>query len=282
MKHCHISILCNEITFLKQKLEFLYNNFEQIIFVDYDIMRNCNSSDGSIEFIENFEDKKEKITLIKFNENDLRSITNYNGVSMVEKRIMFAKGSQYIKDDIDLVWATDMDEFFDNSLISIAENEFKTDEKLITLNIPHFIFIYNQFNILKGDALHNSSYICPARITKHFKNKIYGHCNFESYGKTIKCDKDFIYHFGWNGLKRNLFKLNIYNRSNNLEKRKHNNIFLNIYYQALIKNEKYINISHPNPGLKMNSIKFEREVPDYIDIDKMMSELNDLSGIVLS
>ena len=85
MKHCHISIMSNELIFLKQKLKFLYDNFQQIIFVDYDIINNCNSKDGSIEYIENFNDEHNKITLIKFNENDLKTITNYNGGSMIEK-----------------------------------------------------------------------------------------------------------------------------------------------------------------------------------------------------
>ena len=29
---------------------------------------------------------------------------------------MFAKGSKFIKDDIDIIWATDMDEFFNKKV----------------------------------------------------------------------------------------------------------------------------------------------------------------------
>ncbi len=276
-KHCHMSIMCNELIFLKQKLPFLYENFDQIIFIDYDILNNCNSKDGSIEYIQNFNDEHNKITLIKFNKNDLKTITNYNGVSMVEKRKMFAKGSLYIKDDIDIIWATDMDEFFDKKLISVVEDEYKYDKNLITLDFPQYTFVYNQYNILKGNEINNSSYLCPARITKHFKNKIYGHCNFDSYGKTKKCEKEFIYHFAWIGYNRNKFKLNIYNRNNNPEIKRINDIFLNVYYKSLIKNEKYINISHPNPNLNMYSVKFDNKIPEYIDNLTTINELNKLN-----
>ena len=61
MKHCHLSIMCNELIFLKQKLNFLYENFDQIIFVDYDILNKQNSTDGSIEYLENFDDPENKL-----------------------------------------------------------------------------------------------------------------------------------------------------------------------------------------------------------------------------
>ena len=165
----------------------------------------------------------------------LKQLLTINGGSMIEKRKMFAKGSHYINDDIDIVWATDMDEFFDKNLKNIVENEFEQDTNLITLDFPEYTFVYNQYNILKGEEINNSSYICPARITRHFKNKIYGHCNFDSYGKTKKCEKEFIYHFAWIGYNRNKFKLNIYNRNNDSEKKRINDIFLNVYYKSLIK-----------------------------------------------
>ena len=116
MNHCHISIMCNELPFLKQKLLFLYNNFSQLIFIDYDIQNNCNSIDGSIEYIENFKDIDKKITLLK--DFDPDKIHEYNGESIIEKRKMFAYGSKYIKDNIDIIWATDLDEFFHKDLIN--------------------------------------------------------------------------------------------------------------------------------------------------------------------
>ena len=48
MKHCHISIISNELPFLKRKLPFLYKNFDQIIFVDgKNIKINCKQYESS-------------------------------------------------------------------------------------------------------------------------------------------------------------------------------------------------------------------------------------------
>jgi len=270
MKHCHILIICNELIFLKQKLNFLYKNFDQIIFIDYDILNNCNSKDGSLEYIENFNDTENKIVLIKFNSNDLNNIKSFNGVSMIEKRKMFAKGSIYVNDDIDIIWATDMDEFFDKKLINIVENEYINDIDLVTINIPHYIFVYNQFNIFSGENLDDTTYVCPPRITKHFKNKIYGHCNFETYGKTIKCNKEFIYHFAWVGFERIKFKNLIYKKKNNIKGLN----FTRKYSALLNKKKKIINICHPNKNVKMKSIQYNKKYPDYINIEEMINELN--------
>lgn len=278
MKHCHLSIMCNELIFLKQKLNFLYENFDQIIFVDYDILNKQNSTDGSIEYLENFDDPENKLHLIKFTENDNREITNFRGVSMIEKRKMFAKGSLIINDDIDFIWSTDMDEFFDKKLISIVEDEFNNDSQLATLNIPHYIFVYNQYNIFKGESINGSSYICPPRITKHVKGKIYGHCNFQNNGKCVKCEKEFIYHFAWVGVNRIKHKNQIYNQSNNERKREIGESFLKKYLMHLINNKKTIDIFHTNLDLNMKSIEFNQvdKIPEYINIEEMISELNSI------
>tara|TARA_B110000046_G_scaffold181916_1_gene214959 strand:+ start:443 stop:808 length:366 start_codon:yes stop_codon:yes gene_type:complete len=115
-----------ELIFLKKKLPFLYKFFEQIIFIDYDICNNTNSNDGSIEYIENFNDPENKIILIKDFYN--KDISGFNGVSMIEKQKMFSVGSKYIKDYIDVIWATDADEFFDYDLINEIDNLYKTDK----------------------------------------------------------------------------------------------------------------------------------------------------------
>ena len=60
MIHCHINLSCNELPLLRHKLPFLYKYFHQIIIVDYDILNDCNSKDGSIEYIEKFPDEKKK------------------------------------------------------------------------------------------------------------------------------------------------------------------------------------------------------------------------------
>ena len=66
VKHCHFSILYNELPFLKQKLPFLYKHFGQLIFFDLNVgTENPHFSlDGSHEFIRDYPDPDKKITLI--------------------------------------------------------------------------------------------------------------------------------------------------------------------------------------------------------------------------
>ena len=60
MKHCHFSILCDELPFLKQKLPFLYEYFDQLIFYDLNVRTLDFSTDGSHEFIKAFPDPQKK------------------------------------------------------------------------------------------------------------------------------------------------------------------------------------------------------------------------------
>lgn len=267
MKHCHISLLCNELPYLEQKLPFLYKFFNQIIFVDYDILNNCNSKDGGLEFIKEFPDPEKKIELLTdFSPN---KITNYNGVSMIEKQKMFAYASQFIKDNNEVIWATDLDEFFDVDMIKKVEGCYKNDDKLISINIPHIGFVYNQYNTFNYPGLF---YIKP-RITKHIKGKIYGHCNFDTYGKTIKLKDDFLYHFSYVGYERCHHKLVLFNKKSKNNNEEKNTEWLKKYLEHLKGNQKYININHPGNNI-IKSKKYEGSLPDYINIEEMVRKLN--------
>lgn len=263
MRHCHMSIMCNELEFIEHKLPFLYKYFDQIIFVDYDLVNKRNSTDGTIEYIEKFDDKYNKIKLIK--DFDPNKITDYNGASFIEKQKMFAEASKYVNDDIDLIWATDLDEFFDVELIENVENLYNNDNELITVNLPHKIFIYNQYNYLNKD-----DFYIAARITKHVKNKIYGHCNFDSYGKTIKYNKFYLYHFAYIGLRRSSFKLLKCYKSNIEFITK----WIDNYKNSLLENKKYIKISHPNPALQLYTENYNGNFPSYLDVDSLCTKLN--------
>ena len=264
MKHCHLSICCNELPFLKQKLPYLYQYFSQIIFIDYDILNSCNSKDGSIEYIKSFPDTENKIILLTdFNPNN---ISEYYGLSIIEKQKMFAYGSKYINDDIDILWATDLDEFFDDKIIIRIENEYKNDDKLISIDIPHINFCYNQYNIFNFNSLF---YIKP-RITKHFRGKIYGHCNFDTYGKTIKFTDQFLYHFSYVGYQRCYHKLVLFNTKTTSKHLQDD--WCKKYLQHLKNNDKYVNLVHP--GSKHSVIKYTGKYPDYININEMINELN--------
>lgn len=261
MKHCHISLLCNELAFLKRKLPFLYKHFDQIIFVDYDIIEEKNSTDGSIEYIENFEDPENKITLLKFSKHT--EIKTFRGVSYEEKRKMFAYASKFVKDDNNIVWATDMDEFFNETLISVVESLYNNDDKLQSIDLPHKVFIYNEHNYFPVDDF----YIVP-RITKHKPKFLYGHCDFDKYGKTIKYTEDFLYHYAFVGYKRTLHKQKLYDREdkNWFEK----------YLSFLNNGDQYVNLEHPSRHRRLRSDKYLGDHPDYLDVNNMCNELNEI------
>ena len=263
MKHCHISIMCNELPFLKEKLPFLYDHFNQLIFVDYNIIDKCNSNDGSIEFIENFPDVKNKITLIKdFNPNNVKI---YHGESFIEKQKMFAVASKFINNNTDIVWATDLDEFFNIELIKEVEELYKNDEQLQSIDLPHKIFVYNEHNYYDK----NDFYIAP-RITKHINNFVYGHCNFDKYGKTIKYTKQCLFHFAFVGFNRCSFKFHrVYNNRNF-----NHNEWLNTYLTSIKNNEKYVKLMHSNIHLNLISKPYTGNYPSYLNVEKMCKELN--------
>ena len=266
MNHCQISIMANELVFLKHKLPFLYKYFDQLIFVDYDIINKKNSCDGSIEFIENFKDPQNKITLVKnFNPDKIK---NFNGVSMIEKRKMFAKASEYVKDDIDIIWATDLDEFFFSSLIKKVEGIYKKRPDVISIDMPHTGFVYNECNYFKALG---EFYMAP-RITRHVKGKIYGHCNFNTYGKTIKLPSDPLYHFAYVGYNRCAFKFKIYKMKG--LKLVDENTWFSKYLKALKNNKKHIKLPVPRTDFKVFSEPYIGTYPPEINFKKLCQELN--------
>jgi len=263
MKHCHISILCNELPFLKEKVPFLYKHFKQLIFVDYDLVNKKNSVDGSIEFIETYPDPENKIILIK--NFDPSKIKYYHGGSFVEKQKMFSAASKFVHDNIDVVWATDLDEFFETELIKEVEELYKKDPALTSIDLPHRIFVYNQYNYYNKPDF----YIVP-RITRHKKKFIYGHCDFHSYGKTIKYTYRVLYHFAFVGFNRCSFKFEKIYKNSSFNHKK----WLQTYLSAYKNKQKYVKLSHSNTHFGLISQPYNGKYPDYLDVEKMCNELN--------
>lgn len=199
MKHCHFSILYNELPFLKRKLPFLYKHFHQIIFYDLNVKTLEFSDDGSHEFIKNFPDPDKKISLIE--QKDLTYVMNFNGRSFIRKQQMYAIGSLYVKSNMDVFWCTDLDEFFEESLIKKVEDTFKNTNSN-TILVPHEVYYFNDSYSIRKDLDY-------ARIMKHEPNRIYGHCEF---GKEPICtlDDEILYHFAYIGKKRVQFKSELY------------------------------------------------------------------------
>lgn len=253
MKHVHLSLCCNELPFLKRKLPLMYKHFDQIIIVDYDILNKCGSRDGSIEFMTNFPDPENKLKVIT--DFDPSIITEFEGVSVIEKRKMFAHASAFIWDEIDVVWATDLDEFFEPELLKIVEEKYK-DPSIVSIDLPHRVFIKDTRHIFNfGDNF----YICP-RITRHTR-KIYGHCNFRDYGKTVTLPH-YLYHFSYVGLNRIVHKLNVIAG--------HTPAIIRRFVDEYLKEGV---IHHPNPNLNAISIPFIGHLPTIADFDIMCQEL---------
>lgn len=257
MQHCHFSILYNEIAFLKQKLPFLYQNFDQLIFYDLNIVTNEFSNDGSHEFIKKFPDPKNKITLIE--KQDLSDVTNFSGYSFGEKRKMFAVGSEYIRDDIDYFWCTDMDEFFNETLIKTVEENVEDGYALL---VPHIVFWKNDKWI--GAKDNNTLIPIPwPRIAKHTTGHIYGHCNLQEQFQVKVINTEFIYHFAFVGKGRMRLKQTLYNRGNdsifNFDRVNNKMKIVRLrggseYYNMLVKN------THP--------------LPEYINVQEMFRDLD--------
>ena len=139
MKHCHLSIICNDLPFLKQKMDFLYKNFDQLIF--YDLCIYCvpmsHSTDGTYEYLQNYPDPENKITII--DKTDINDVEGNNGKGGIEKQRMYRVGSSYVKDDIDVFWCSDVDEFCDVGLIGEVERILENpDVSVIHMDMKTF------------------------------------------------------------------------------------------------------------------------------------------------
>lgn len=270
MKHCIINLPYNDLIFLKYKLPFYYKYFTQIIFIDYDIVYENNSNDGSIEFIKNFPDPDNKIVLVtEFKKIKDKIVFDYkNEGALIEEQQMMALSSKYIKDDIDIVWSIDLDEFFSKSLISDVEKEFKKDSKIVSIDLGWKTFIYNQYNLLNEK---NRTYgFYPIRITRHFKKKIYNRSDWRTYGTAKLLKNQWIYHYSYIGYRRCKNKLIMYNTKSTS---KHlQDEWLEEYINCLNRNDKYVNLIHP--GSLNKCIRYDGPFLEDFDIEKIVNELN--------
>jgi len=178
MKHCHFTILYNELPFLKQKMAFLYENFDQLIFFDLNVGTPIPhySTDGSHEFISEYPDPENKITLIE--RDNLDDVLNYTGAGSVQKQKMFSVGSQYISDDMDVFWCTDMDEFFHRDLIKKVETIFDEKPDVNSIDMRHYMFWKNT-NLILCDA-EDDGFDMYSRVCRHRPGNLYGHCSIHN------------------------------------------------------------------------------------------------------
>ena len=256
MKHCHFSILFNELPFLKQKLPFLYKHFDQIIFFDLNIKTGSFSNDGSHEFIKNYPDPECKITLIE--KADLSDVLNFKGVGFKVKHKMFAVGSSYVRDDIDVFWCTDMDEFFCRSLIPKVERKI-TSGLASSILVPHLIFFKNEKWLLCREGVEYQT-LPWARIVAHKSGNVYGHCSIATqFPPTTTIKNEIIFHFAYVGDSRVRLKCGLYPSGRTFMD--------NVWKFCLEDDEKLPILS--NGLIQQNHHNF----PNYINIKEMIKDL---------
>lgn len=249
---------------MKQKLPFLYKHFDQIIFFDLNIKTFKFSTDGGHEYIKNFPDPENKITLIE--QTDLSEIKKFEGQSFEEKCKMFAAGSKLVRNDMDVFWCTDMDEFFDEGIIRKVEASFNDKEKKVnTIVIPHVIYFYDHHFILanpKGIDTHPFPF---ARITRHVPGRIYGHCTLQKHTPVHVLKHQVLHHFAFVGDKRMRFKMGIY------EKKGWYNKVWKSFNPKDIPDKGVHGRWHPALDLGVKRSKYK--IPDYINVKEMMKDL---------
>jgi len=262
MKHCHFSILYNEIAFLKQKLPFLYQHFDQLIFYDLGVKEMDYSTDGSHEFIKEYPDPEGKITLIE--QRDLSNVKNYKGYSVLQKQKMFAVGSRYVHNDMDVFWCTDMDEFFQQSLIAKVEQRISGGSILV----PHLVFFKNHrwvFAEKKGPPLQHLPW---PRIAAHKPGNLYGHCSLhEQFKPVMRVGDERIFHFSYIGDEKVRFKADIYKVEKWVR-----DVWAKFKEPPLERGKLF---GHPamHPTLDMGIKMNDEPLPAYIDVEELMRDL---------
>jgi len=284
VKHCHFSILYNELPFLKQKLPFLYEYFDQIIF--YDLNVACDkphfSTDGSHEYILDYPDPQNKITIVE--ETDLSQVTKYYGGSGIAKRKMFTLASQYVRDDIDIFWCSDMDEFFCHPLIEEAELTLYRYPEVNSVSLDHYYF-WKDFDLILCDPTFDTWPGCPPRIARHKQGNMYGHCSLhEQYPKTKILDDHKLYHFAWLGEERCMYKFDYWKRDALTTGAPHLAAAYCKYVEEVWNtfDKKDINPPdkmwgypnmHPNPLIKKGVKFFQGTLPTYVNYDQLGKDL---------
>jgi hypothetical protein len=265
MKHCSFSILYNELPFLKRKLPFLYAHFDQIIFYDLNVKTFTYSNDGSHEFIKDFPDPDRKITLIE--RRNLSDVKTYYGVSFIPKRKMFAIGSRYVRDNIDVFWCTDMDEFFAESLIRKVDHAI-TNTKANAFLLQHLVYFANENWIFTEQ--NGTPFNLPwARIARHQKGNVYGHCSLSKQFKPVHTiDDEYLHHFAYIGNERVKFKCNIYDKAEFLTK-----IWNRFDCKMAYPEGKVYGYPDMHPGVKAGIMKSPYKIPKYIDVKQMVKEI---------
>jgi len=275
MRHCHFSILCNELPLLKQKMGFLYRNFHQLIFYDLCIHADPaqHSYDGSFEFLNSYPDPENKITII--DRISLVDVEANNGESLVGKQKMFRIGSSYVDDSIDVFWCSDMDEFCDEAFIDDVEHILATESNTMGVDMRHLVFWRNKNLVFGISGQPKTGMAFPARVVRHIPGTVYPHCALNELGHIHVLNPSYRkwFHFAWVGAARVSAKR--YHQGACDEQ--FNAWYKDIWGSFDVRKanlDELIGVSKVHPGIpSLGLLKYAGDFPAYINIKQLWRDL---------
>lgn len=261
MKHCHFSILCDELPCLRQKVPFLYAHFDQLIFYDLNVVTHEFSTDGSHEYLRDFPDPEGKLTLIE--EPNARELRRHKGS-------MFKVGSKLVRDDIDVFWCTDMDEFFEESLIVKVEQALGAGLGNCIL-LPHLVFFHNERWVFCPPAPHTERMPLPwSRVARHRPGNHYRHCQIaDQYAPAHLVQDETMWHFAYVGDAKMKFKTTVH-----LSKQYYEEVWKQFdESQVTCAPGELWGFPHMHPGGNLGIKRYTGRFPSYLHVDKLMRDL---------
>jgi len=276
MKHCCCTLLYNELPFLIQKLPFLYENFQQLVFYDMNVMNPPHfsySTDGSHEYLKNYNDPDRKITLIENLDFPESLVVPTSGNTAIWKQKMVARMSLAIRDDIDVVWLPDADEFFTIDTVKKVEEAINNTESIKLKG--HYTFWKNYKLCIATPEL---DYVDTGvtRIYKHKPNQVYAHCEFITTSKII--EDEYWYHFAFIGKDKTFKKWDYYEQNYKIHHfyDTHKAYFAS-FDEALLNGEELYGYPSmfPSYGRKGGVKRFTKSYPDYINLEVMQKMLDE-------
>lgn len=274
VKHCHFSIVCNELPMLRQKVPFLYQHFDQLIFYDLNVLTRGPSTDGSREYLERYPDPGGKLLVC----------TNREAT---DKREMFRVGSKHVQDDVDVFWCTDCDEFFNPGLVRRVERVLaETDANSIQLR--NVVFFHNEnwaLSTLKGFTRWWLPY---PRIARHRPGTVYEHCGLASTHQPVyrldeNAGRDTLYHFAEVGEARMRFRCSVHKSPRWYER--HWRTFDEHEAKRVCSESGQYGYPDMHEAGTFGVSPNPHELPEYLDVKRMMRELAQqsyLNGTVIS
>mgnify|MGYP003135074757 CR=1 FL=1 len=271
MRHCHFQILCDELPLLMQKTKWLYENFSQLIFYDLCIDGMCHSRDGSYEFLKNYPDPQNKITIIeKMNLDDVEA---NNGGSRIQKQKMFRYASSLVRDDIDVFWCSDADEFCDTEFIDDVERVLIENPSVMSVDMRHNYFWRDKDIILEHKHAPGVGMTLFPRVCRHEPGRVYPHCAIQNLGPKHMIEDRKWYHFAWVGDKRTKAKF----AHQPITQEAFDIWFRDVWKNLDTSDADSTPKGNPAPyieGGRLGYTKFSGKLPSYINVDQLWKDLN--------